>query len=132
MATLQPAEARRGMGSTLIRVIGLTIGFIWAGFWTWYGATSAIGDGMGPIRMLLHASVPGLIFLACVIIACFRPGIGGVILMLMGAVTGVGMPLMSARSTAPNVVVLVLLTMALPPIVAGAMLMVKPQLRKQQ
>lgn len=89
----------------------------WGGWWTFFGLASGIGEGSGPVGVLVHTLVPGGVFLATAILACRRQRLGAVLLLLealaAAAYAAPGRPYSS----------FLLLTLALPPLVAGLLLL---------
>jgi len=60
-------------GWRLVKSCGLRIACIlsllWGGWWTFFGLASGIGEEIGVPGILMHALVPGLIFLATALAA---------------------------------------------------------------
>lgn len=97
-------------------------GILWAVFWIWFGAASAVHDHLSWSQTLLWAARPGLGFLVLVLIAWHWSKMGGVLLVLAGfalaawyAVNYGGKP--------PNEKLFVLSTFALPPVLCGLALL---------
>ncbi len=101
--------------SRWLRIIALGLAFLWAGWWTFFGLASGISEGLPPLGVLIHTTVPGLIFLAVVLIAWRWDLIGGTLLILAGLLTLWVFPF--ARE------LFGLLTLSLPPVIAGALLL---------
>lgn len=115
------------------------LALLWAGWWVFFGLASGFGEEItrllrsytllqnlsdlrvGPV--LLHAAWPGLVFLLSVAVAWRWETIGGALLIFEGLLVLVGYPLMTYRRMLPATILFVLLTMALPPLVAGALLL---------
>ncbi|MCI0691113.1 hypothetical protein L0337_03795 [candidate division KSB1 bacterium] len=72
--------------------------------------------------VLLHAALPGLIFLLTTIVAWRWEVIGGKLLMFEGLLILVIFPVIAAGSIPFGGILFVILTMALPPLVAGVLL----------
>ena len=58
-----PTDAVKFMRYTA-RVIAL----LWAGWWTFFGLASGIGEGLDILGTLIHTAMPGLFFLFIAII----------------------------------------------------------------
>ncbi|MCE5307102.1 MAG: hypothetical protein LLG20_05630 [Acidobacteriales bacterium] len=101
---------------------------LWAGFWTWFGLASGIGERLQPIGVLIHTAVPGLFFGLLVLIAWRWPTVGGFVLLAAGVAVSIAYPILFARmpSATRN---FVLLTMAAPPLVCGILLLFRYRLQ---
>ncbi|HXL04730.1 MAG TPA: hypothetical protein PLH34_08015 [Bacillota bacterium] len=71
------------MKSRRLRVAGI-LSLLWGGWWTFFGLASGISEGIGILGTLMHALVPGLIFLATALTARKRNFVGGIFLVLEG------------------------------------------------
>jgi len=95
----------------------------WGGWWTFFGLASGIGEKLKPVGILIHATVPGLIFLASAILAWRRPLAGGSLLIVEGLAVLIAYPLIFGPRFPLATVLFVLLTMAAPPLLSGALLL---------
>jgi len=111
------------MEAQWLRYAGLGLAWLWAGWWVSFGLASGIGERLSPAGVALHAAVPGLLFVVPAVVAFWWPGLGGALLALEGLVVLVGYPLWARRRFPPATILSMLLTMALPPLVAGALLL---------
>ena len=102
-------------------VIARTLAILWSLFWVWFGVASAIFEQLDSAGRILHLAVPGLFFVVLTLIVWRWEAVGGGLLLLAGVAICVAYPLVFGARFAWQVVALVLLTMALPPLVAGAM-----------
>ncbi|MBI1788708.1 MAG: hypothetical protein HYR60_14315 [Acidobacteria bacterium] len=102
-----------------------TLALVWALFWVWFGLASGIGEGGGFTAVLLHTAAPGLIFLALALLAIRWQRFGGRLLVGIGALVAIAYPLTFGPRFPWQTVVMVLLTMALPPVLAGILLLAK-------
>jgi hypothetical protein len=100
----------------LARILGL----VWGIFWSLFGILSALGEELDAVGTLVHISFPGLIFLATVIAAWRHEKIGGTMLIFEGIVVAIVYPLVF-RGVSGSTIQFVLLTMALPPMISGAL-----------
>jgi hypothetical protein len=105
-------------------VIARTLAILWSLFWVWFGIASAIFEQLDTAGRILHLAVPGLFFVVLTLIVWRWEAVGGGLLLLAGAAICVAYPLLFGPRFAWTVVALVLLTMALPPLLAGAMFLV--------
>ena len=97
---------------------------LWVAFWIYFGLASGLGEGLDWFGILLHTTVPGLLFLAFAFIAWRWERQGGILLILLGMLITVWYPLGMGANFPPSTVVFVLLTMALPPALAGLLWLV--------
>lgn len=96
----------------------------WALFWVWFGLASGIGEGLEPLGVLLHATFPGLIFLLFALLIWRWEWLGGAMLVLSGIVVAIAYPMTFGVRFPVATVVFVLLTMALPPFIAGVLALI--------
>ena len=75
------------MQSKWIALATRIILFLWAGWWTIFGVVAGIGEGYDWRGVILHTTVPGLIFLAAAFLAMRWRRTGAVILILLGLST---------------------------------------------
>ena len=73
-----------GEGTMWMRSIARGLALLWAGWWTFFGLASGIGEKAGLLGVLIHTTVPGLIFLITVLIAWRWEPVGGILLILEG------------------------------------------------
>lgn len=103
-----------------VRYAARALTLIWAGWWILFGLVSGISGGIGIPNTLLHTAVPGLIFLAIAIIAWRWEGVGRFMLIGIGllvcAIYLVFVHLPPQMNTG------MLLSMAMPPLAAGGLL----------
>lgn len=97
------------------------VALIWAGWWVFFGVASGFSEGLEPLGILIHTAVPGLIFLALAIIAWFREGIGGALLIIAGLLIIVLYPIMAHGSLSLTTILITVVMLALPPLLAGAL-----------
>jgi hypothetical protein len=89
-------------------------------FWLWFGIGSAYVEDAGLFNWLMHILVPGGIFILSTLVAWRWEGSGGVLLVLEGlvAVGFIVRAFVRGSFTASNLV-LMCLTLGLPPLAAG-------------
>lgn len=71
--------------------------------------------------VLIHTTVPGLVFLVTALIAWRWQAVGGMLLLLEGLIVAVGYPWRFQGRFPLGTYVFMELTMALPPLVAGVL-----------
>lgn len=98
-----------------------TLGLLWTGWWTFFGLASGLGEGLDPVGVVVHTTMPGLIFLVTVIVAWRWEAIGSILLILEGVLVALAYPVMTSGRMPVATIVFVLLTMALPPLVSGVL-----------
>jgi hypothetical protein len=101
------------------------LALVWALFWTWFGLASGIAEGGDAKAVLLHTAAPGLIFLALVLIAFRWEHFGGRALVAIGVIVAVAYPMVFGGRIRIETVLMVLATMAIPPLLAGILLLHK-------
>ncbi|HET7221468.1 MAG TPA: hypothetical protein VFJ02_25605 [Vicinamibacterales bacterium] len=91
-------------------------------FWTWFGLASALAEKLGWQNFVLHLLLPGGAFAAIAAIAWRSRVIGGVLLIAAGALIALLYPFAGGRFPG-STVVLLLSTLAAPPIAAGVLML---------
>jgi hypothetical protein len=94
----------------------------WSGGWLFFGLASGIGERLQPAGVLLHGLLPGGFFLVTTLVAWRWESIGGALLVIEGIAVLVAYPILFHRMTTETIL-FVLVTMALPPLVAGLLLL---------
>lgn len=94
-------------------------------FWLWYGAGSAYTEGAGLSNWAMHILVPAGIFTISALIAWRHEGIGGTVLMLEGVMAFgfIGRAYLLGTLTVATVI-LMSLTLGVPPLAAGILFFV--------
>lgn len=94
-------------------------------FWLWFGIGSAYVENAGLFNWLMHILVPGGIFIASTLVAWRWEGIGGALLVLEGlAALGFIVRAFLWRNFTASTLVLMCLTLGLPPLVAGILFLI--------
>lgn len=104
------------------RYLARAVALIWAGWWVLFGLASAFSEGISPTGVLLHTAVPGLIFLLSAVIAWRWDVIGRNLLIGEGLLIFIAYPAVALGQISLISIVVVLITMALPPLIAGILL----------
>jgi hypothetical protein len=102
-----------------------TLAAVWAGWWIFFGIASGIGEKLDLFGILMHTLVPGLVFGLVFLLAWKWEAAGGILLVAMGALVTVGYPMMMFRNRPIrwDWYSFILLTMALPPLISGILLL---------
>jgi len=95
-------------------------------FWLWFGIGSAYVENAGPFNWLMHILVPGGIFILLSTLVAWRwEGIGGALLALEGLVAlGFIVRAFFLGNFTASGLVLMCLTLGLPPLAAGVLFLV--------
>jgi hypothetical protein len=93
-------------------------------FWLWFGIASAAAERLGPMNWLGHLVVPGGVLVVTALVAWRWPIVGASLLIAEGLFVAVAYPLTFGRRFPAFTTVMVLLTMAAPPVIAGSLLIV--------
>lgn len=106
----------------LLRSVAGVLMIITIVFWLWFGIGSAYIESAGLFNWLMHILVPGGIFIVSTLVAWRWGGIGGTLLVLEGLVAlGFIVRAFVWGSFATSTLVLMCLTLGLPPLAAGAL-----------
>ena len=114
-----------------IRYIARALAMIWAGWWMYLGVASAFVEGLNLVEVLVRTTLPGLVFLVSAVIAWRWEAIGGVALVVESLLIFIAYPVMTYGSLPLSTVVFMLLTMGLPPLVAGSLFLVSRRRSKK-
>lgn len=101
------------------------LALVWALFWVWFGLASGIAEGGDVRAVLIHSAAPGLIFLALALIAFRWERFGGRALVAIGVIVAIAYPMVFGGRIRTETVLMVLATMAIPPLLAGILLLHK-------
>jgi hypothetical protein len=109
------------MDATWSRSIARALALAWGGWWTFFGLASGIGERLTPLGVLMHTLLPGGLFLATALLVWRWERVGAVLLLLeallAAAYAGLGHRWLT----------FLLLTLALPPFIAGLLLLAEGQ-----
>jgi hypothetical protein len=105
-----------------VRTIARVIAGLWAGFWMFFGIASGIGERLTLVGVLMHVLLPGVIFVGIAAFAWRWQLHGSIVLMLSGIIVMIAYPLLVKARFTLSTIFFVLLTMAIPPLVSGALL----------
>lgn len=101
---------------------GRILSLLWAGFWLWFGIASAL-SGKDLPTAIAHLIVPAVLIIIAAVAAWLSPSVGGTLLVLEGLTLVCLMLAGELRPNNPTRVFFLVLTLALPPIVAGTLLL---------
>jgi hypothetical protein len=104
------------------RVAWVLIVFV-AVFWLWFGIASAIGEHRGPANVVLHVLVPGGTFAIIGLLARRWRRPAAIALIAIGAFVAIAYPTVYMEFFSASTVALVVATVAVPPLVAGILLL---------
>lgn len=92
-------------------------------FWLGFGIASAIGEHLGPANVVLHVLVPGGTFAILGLLARRWRSPAAFALIATGAFLAIAYPTVYIEFFSASTVALVVATMAVPPLVAGILLL---------
>ncbi|MDZ7269537.1 MAG: hypothetical protein ONB48_19145 [candidate division KSB1 bacterium] len=104
------------------RTVARCLTVLWAGWWVLLGLSSGFSAGVPPAKVLLHLAIPGLIFLLTAAIAWRWEHLGARLLLWEGVLIFAFYPIITWGATTLAGALLVIFTMALPPLLAGILL----------
>lgn len=107
-----------------LRTAALILAALVTAFWLWFGIASATVEQLGWYNWVAHILTPGGILLVTVLLAWKWEALGGTLLAIEGIIVGIGYPILTRGRFPVTTVILMLLTLALPPLAAGIMLLV--------
>lgn len=94
-------------------------------FWLWFGIGSALVEAGGWLNWMMHMLIPGGFFIFSALIAWRWQLAGGILFVVEGVVaSGLLAVALLGGSLRPSVLLLMLLTLAFPPLVAGVLFLV--------
>jgi hypothetical protein len=103
-------------------VVARVIATVWAGFFVVFGALLGVVEGDNGPGPIVHA-LPGLVFAGGALLAWRYPVLGGSVLLAIGACVVVLVAYWTVTASGPmSTLMFSLVLMALPPIMAGALL----------
>ena len=105
------------MGANGSRYAARALALAWGGWWTFFGLASGSGEGLSPLGVLVHTLVPGGLFLATALLVWRWERPGAVLLLLEALLAAV------YAGLAHRWFMFLLLTLALPPFIAGLLLL---------
>lgn len=92
-------------------------------FWLWFGVASAAAERLGSMNWIGHLVVPGGVFVVTALVAWRWPVAGALLLVAEGLFVAIAYPLTFGRRFPIFTTIMVWLTMALPPALAGVLLL---------
>jgi len=115
------------MGRNWARSVALILMIVATVFWLWFGIGSAYVERMGVMNWVMHIVVPGGAFVLSTLLALRQPRIGGALLAAEGllALFFVWRNMAASGAYPVSTVVLMVLTLALPPLAAGVLFYVQ-------
>jgi hypothetical protein len=104
------------------RIAWVLIVFV-AVFWLWFGIATAIGERLGAANAVFHVLVPGGTFAIIGLLAWRWRTPAAIALIVIGAFVAIAYPMVYVEFFNASAVALVVATMAVPPLVAGILLL---------
>lgn len=108
----------------ILLYIARTVAFVWAAYWLFFGITSGVGEGLKLAGIIMHVVFPGVMFLAMALFAWRWPVHGAIVLMLCGMAALILYPLEMRGAIVLSTLMFVILTMGLPPLLAGVLMFI--------
>jgi hypothetical protein len=91
-------------------------------FWLWFGVGSALVEEGGWFNWMMHMLIPGGVFIFSALIAWRWQLVGGIMFLLEGVVaSGFLTVALLSGSLSPSTLLMMFLTLALPPFAAGVL-----------
>ncbi len=106
-----------------MRSIARALALIWACWWIFFALANAVGERFSQQAVLIIAFFP-LIFLGSAVIPRRWERTGGAVLLLEGLIILFGYPWIAFNRLPLSAIIVVVLTLALPPLVAGFLFLV--------
>jgi hypothetical protein len=100
---------------------------LWAAYWIWFAAMAGLGDQVGAGQFALQVGLMALVVGGSTLIAWRWEAPGTFLLLLEGLVAAVGYPILVFGRFPLNTIVFVLATLAMPPLLAGLLLLLSPR-----
>lgn len=102
-------------------------------FWLWFGIGSAVVEGGGWFNWFMHILIPGGIFIFSAVVAWRWERIGAILFTFEGVVaTGILVVALVSRRLNPSTLLMMLITLALPPLIGGLLFLVCLERRKDE
>ena len=101
-------------------------------FWLWFGIASAVAERLGALNWIGHIVVPGGVLVVTALVAWRWPIVGASLLIAEGLFVAIAYPLTFGRRFPLFTTVMVWLTMALPAMIAGVLLLVDRRAAREQ
>ncbi len=105
--------------SRCLRIIARIVALAWAAWWTFFVWVTVASEGF-PNNGLVAATILTVVFLGSALIVFRSERIGGLLLTVEGILVLIGYPQVTPGMPSATVT-LVLLTLALPPLIAGTL-----------
>ena len=99
--------------------------------WVWFGAASAFSERLGWGNAVAHLLVPGGVFAGITAIAWRWRFAGALLMIAAGGAIFIAYPIAFGEFFPTSTIVLVLVTMAAPPVAAGVLLLEARHLARQ-
>ncbi len=100
-----------------MRTMARVLACLWCGYWALFGIGSGLGEG--GTNIIFHLVFPTLIFVVLLFVFWRWERVGSIVMILLGLIVAVGYPLTVGRRFPVKTSIFMVLTMALPPLLAG-------------
>lgn len=108
----------------ILLYIARAVAFVWAAFWLFVGISADVEEGLRLTGLIMHVLFPGVLFLMIALFAWRWPVHGSIVLMLCGLAVLVLYPLEMRGAVSLSTKLVVVLTMGVPPLLAGALMFI--------
>ncbi len=108
----------------ILLYIARAVAFVWAAFWLLFGIAAGVEEGLRLTGLIMHVLFPGVLFLMIALFAWRWPVHGSIVLMLCGLAVLVLYPLEMRGAASLSTMIFVVLTMGVPPLLAGALMFI--------
>jgi hypothetical protein len=102
-----------------MRAMSRILASLWCTWWVFFGIASGLAEGGA--SLLRYLVFPPLAFIAVFAVFWRRERLGSLLLVLTGLLIAVGYPLTVGRDFSVGTTIVIELTMALPPLLAGVL-----------
>jgi hypothetical protein len=106
-------------GCKWMRIVARILAVLWFGLWAFFNIASGIGEGGGS---LIFHFIAALIFAVLLLIVWRWEKVGSIIMIIIGLFVAIAYPLTFGRRFPPITSIMMELTMALPPLLIGILL----------
>lgn len=120
------------MSPRWMRPLAWTLIVLVTAFWLWFGIASAVAERLGALNWIGHIVVPGGVLVVTALVAWRWQIAGASLLVAEGVFVAIAYPLTFGRRFPLFTTVMVWLTMALPPMIAGVLLLVDRRAAREQ
>jgi len=106
-------------GPKWMRIVARILATLWCAFWVFFGIASGIGEGGA--SLVGHLIFPTLIFILLFLVFWRWEKVGSIIMIIISLFVAIAYPLTFGRRFPAITTIMMELTMALPPLIAGVL-----------